>query len=110
MKLSQLRMCDNCDGPVKQIFYVVRLSLAAVSPNAFNQVAGLTQMYGGALGLAEVMAPDADVVKIAGDEDKALMKELLICQECYMTKPLDLPILAEKRTLGALLPKEKGNG
>jgi len=99
-------MCDNCGGLVKQIFYVVRTSLAVVSPNAFNQVAGLTQMFGGRLGLAEVMAPDADVVKIAGDEDKRLMTELLICQDCYMTKSLDLPILVEKRTSGALLPKE----
>jgi len=39
-------------------------------------------MFGGALGLAEVMSPNADVIKVAGDEKPELLKERHICMEC----------------------------
>ena len=101
MKLSELRPCDSCDGPLRTPmnagFYVVRSSLAIFKPAAANQVLGLTQIFQGALGLAEAMAPDPDVVLVAGDEQPELLEELLICGECYLGKPLDLPILVEKR-------------
>ncbi len=96
MKLSQIRPCDNCGGAFKGgVFNVVRTSLAFVSPNAAKQVLGLNQYFGGALGLAESMAPEPDAVKIAMDEDRTLMTEILICQECF-TSELNYAILAEK--------------
>ena len=107
MKLSNLRPCDNCGGAFKGgIFNVVRTSLAFVSPKAANQVLGLNQYFGGALGLAEAMAPEPDAVKIAMDEDKTLMTEILLCQECFMSD-LNYAILAEK--VNDRLNKEVGD-
>lgn len=99
MKLSDLRVCDNCHqvlAPQGQ-FYVLRVSMAFVSPNALRQVVGLSEMFGGALGLAEVMAPDADVIKVVGDEDKSLMSEFLICQKCVLYGPVDVALMLEAK-------------
>lgn len=96
MKLTNLRPCDNCGGEISPHFYIVRTSLAFISQKATNQVLGLNQMFGGdALGLAEVMAPDAEAVKIAGDEDSKLMNEIFLCQICYMDD-VNLALLVEK--------------
>lgn len=107
MKLSNLRPCDNCGGAFKGgIFNVVRTSLAFVSPKAANQVLGLSQVFGGALALAEVMSPEPNAVKIGMDEDKALMTEILLCQECFISE-LNYAVLAEK--VNDLLNKEVGD-
>lgn len=96
MKLSELRPCDNCGGSFKGGFFeVVRTTLAFVKPSAAQQVLGLTQIFGGALRLAEAMAPESDAVVIAMDNDKLLMTEIFVCQECFM-KPLNYAALAEK--------------
>lgn len=97
MKLSELRPCDNCGGPVGTIFNVVRITRAFVAPRAANQTLGLMQMFGGHLAIAEALTPEADCVKIAGDENEQLMTELLICQDCYMMKDMSLPLLETKR-------------
>lgn len=96
MKLSELRPCDCCGGKIAPHFYVVRLSQAMVMAKEANAVLGLAQMFGGALGLAEVVAPDADAVKIFGDERKELMHEFFLCQECFM-RPLDMAMLMDVR-------------
>jgi|GEM_PF-4489249 len=97
MKLSQLRPCDNCRGPLMHgYFYVVRVSQAFVLPRQANQVLGLTQYLGGNLPLAEIFAPDDDVVKILGDENKELMHEIFLCQDCAL-QPVDLLGLVETR-------------
>ena len=66
-----------------------------VNPQAGNQVLGLTQMFGGNLALAEVMAPDSDCVLIMGDKEPSLMTEMHICQECVLMKAIELAILME---------------
>lgn len=91
MKLSQLKPCASCHGsllkPPAGNWYVLQQSIALVKPQAFNQVAGLTQMFGGALGLAEVMAPDAEAVAILCDQpDAPKAAEIHICFECYTRK------------------------
>lgn len=116
MKLSELRPCDACGGKLKSDmaagFYVVRFSLAIFKPQAVNQVLGLTQMFGGALGLAEAMAPESDVVIVAGDQEPQLMNELLVCMDCFLMKPLDIAILGEKRNheIDAAVQAEKTKG
>lgn len=96
MKLSDLRPCDNCGGPLKLgIFYVVRASLAIVRPQAANQVLGLAQVFQGSLGLAEVMAPEADCVKIAGYDEPCLWNEIIVCQDCFMSD-LNVAAISEK--------------
>jgi len=54
-------------------------------------------MFGGNLGLAEAMGacPD-ECVMIASDKDPALMTEMHICQNCYLSGPIDLAMAAEK--------------
>lgn len=86
MKLSDIRVCDGCHGALapQGLFYVLRLSLAIVSNKALNQTIGLSMMLGDSLRIAEALSPEPEVIKIAGDEDKAAMTELLICQKCFL--------------------------
>ena len=97
MKLSELHPCDGCGGPLLkpgQIqFYVIRSTSALVSPRAFNEVRGLSTYFQGALGLAEVFAPEPDVVKLVADEkidgqDGWREGEILCCFDCYCEKPV----------------------
>ena len=99
MKLSALRPCDACTGVLVPQFYVVRVSLALFNPRAVNAVLGVNTMFGGrALGLAEVMAPDAaGAVVIAGDETPELMTELFLCRVCYLERAHVLAELVERR-------------
>lgn len=97
MKLSELRPCDCCGGKIAPNFYVVRGSLAVFSPHAANATLGLATMFGGALALAEAMSPDSEVVKIAGEFDKALWNEIFLCQSCYMGD-VNLAMISEKRS------------
>ncbi len=94
MKLSQLKPCASCGGKIAPVFYVVRVSLAIVTPAA-NTTLGLNQMFRGNLALAEVFTSEPHPVKVAGDEDPNLMTELLLCQDCYMSE-VNLAVLAEK--------------
>lgn len=95
MKLSELRPCDNCGGKVFPNFYVIRISQAFIMPSA-QQTLGLMTMFNGNLGLAETFSPAPDAVKVLGDEEKALMTELIVCQDCYLMGKVNLVGLAEK--------------
>ena len=95
MKLSEAKPCIVCSGPLLKppmgMWYVVRVTRAMLSPRAANQVLGMAQMFGGRLGLAEVMAPSPDeAIMILGDKEPALLTELHICFECYHEKLGDL--------------------
>lgn len=76
------------------VFYVIRFSMAFVTPSA-NTTLGLAQMFHGNLGLAEVFTSEPHPVKVAGDEDPNLMTELLLCQDCYVGE-VNLAALAER--------------
>lgn len=69
-------------------WYVIRKSIALLRPNSAREVIGLTTMFGGNLGLAELMAPAADkAVAILCDEpDAPKATEIHICFECYTGK------------------------
>lgn len=95
MKLSELRPCASCGGKLTPMWYVIRVSHALINPTAGNQVLGLTQMFGGNLALAEVMAPETDCVLITGDKEPSLMTEIHICQDCFLMKPIEMGILME---------------
>lgn len=100
MKISELRACDRCKQPLGLTFYVLRISLAVVKPNAANQVLGLTQMLRGSLALAEAFAPEADnAVLVVADEDPDLMDEIFLCTDCYVTKDVRLPALIENKKI-----------
>jgi len=95
MKLSEIRPCDNCGGPLVPIFYVVRSSIAVFNPDATNEMLGLTRMFHGSLALAEIMGSKPDAVKIGGDEEENLLIEIYLCQACYIGD-VNLALLAEK--------------
>lgn len=90
MKLSELRVCDGCGGPLLRPpeiqVHVVRVTSGIVVPTACNQVLGLARIYHGALKLAEAMAPDPEVVKLIGDQEGATWDELLLCFACFCSK------------------------
>lgn len=106
MKISELRACLQCDGPILGPgkggqFYVIRSSIALVNPQNWSGVTGVMQIVGGgresmaALRVAEVMAPSAeDAVSIGGEKYPELWNEAVICSDCYMKS--DIPIWNEK--------------
>ena len=97
MKLSELRPCDNCGGQISPVFNLVTCDIGAVNPVEARTNLGLTQMFGGALGLAEVMSPTPDCVKLASDkpETAPLRRRLFLCMECWC-KPICLGEVLEK--------------
>lgn len=79
MKLSELKPCENCGGPVAPVFYRVTVEQVMIGPEAANRVLGLNMMFGGdALGLAETFAPD-DVTLVLQTNATVL------CSDCAMT-------------------------
>ena len=98
MKVSELRPCDKCGGPINPVFHVVRFSPAVVDQQAVRETMGLNMMFGGALGLAEALTSSPDAVRIAMDEaeGKPLQVELFLCESCYCGD-VNLAALAEKK-------------
>lgn len=97
MKLSALRPCDNCGGPIAPTFYVVRYSIAVINPTKTNQILGMTQFFQGSLALGELFAEDGQAVNVAMDdrEYKDLMTEIFLCNKCHLND-INLALLADK--------------
>jgi hypothetical protein len=95
VKLSEIRPCDACSGPIATGSYLLRLSMLLVNPVAVNQVMGLHTLFQGSLALAEVFAPADVPVKVAGDHEPELWTELIVCQSCALNEPLDLARLID---------------
>jgi hypothetical protein len=77
----------------------MKISLSFVSPRATQEVLGMSQFFGGihTLPLAEVFAPSSDdAVIIGGEKEPDLWNHLFICQDCALTKELNLGQLIEK--------------
>ncbi len=91
LKLSELHPCSACDGPLGGIFYILESNMAIINAQEANQVLGLTQMFKGALGLAETMASEDKPVKTESE----LKNRLLLCNKCYV-QPITIARLVEK--------------
>lgn len=81
-RVSDLRPCDNCHGKIVPQFYLLRVSLALIKPQAVNEFMGMHQFFGGraSAALVENFAPAAaDAVIVAGDQEPSLMTEIVIC-------------------------------
>lgn len=79
MKLSELKPCEICGGPVAPVFYRVTVEQVMIDPEAANRVLGLNMMFGGnALGLAETFTPD-DVTLVLQTNATVL------CSDCATT-------------------------
>lgn len=113
MKLTDLRPCDACNGPLQgkpggvrsATWYVVRVTQAMLNPKAAGRTLGLAQFFGngdmaapGALTLAEAMGDCGDdAAMILGDKEPELMTELFICFDCYC-EPISLAGIVERRS------------
>lgn len=102
-KLTDLRPCDNCKGPVGALFHVLRFSIAVVNVETVNRFLGMHQFFQGRAvdALVENFTPGSEkAITIAMDEPefKDDCTELFICHNCFLNKPLDLPILQERRS------------
>lgn len=82
MRLSELRPCDGCGAVLGPHFIVLRHTQAMVNTRAARSVVGLSVILGGALRLAEAMAPSDEAFTVLGDEDGTLLDEFLLCPEC----------------------------
>lgn len=99
MKVSELRPCDSCGGPIAPMFYVLRACLALIKPDAVNQFLGMHRFFDGkaSAALVENFAPASlDAVIVVGDQKPELMTEIHLCVACT-DQPLDLLSLIEKR-------------
>jgi hypothetical protein len=100
MKLSELKPCACCHGPLLSPpagnWYVLRQTIAIIKPQAARSVMGLSMHFGGAMGLAEMFAPDANAVAILADEPGApKAAEIHVCFDCYVQRLGELAGLFE---------------
>ncbi len=97
-KLSQLRPCDNCGGPINPILYQVTVQQCGIDNNAVRKGLGLADFFGGGgagLALAGIMGTDDDVVKPIGEP-----VDLVLCTSCVCyggSNQTPLAILIEQR-------------
>lgn len=91
MKLADLRPCDGCNGPLfapktGRWFQVVRTSGALLSPLALDVVHAAARQ---GVPLERLEADRrGDVVAVLGDRDPRQVQELLLCVECYHSRPI----------------------
>ena len=98
LKLSEIRPCDFCGGQLRGgVFRSLIVGYGAVNPQKANQVLGLTQMFQGHIGLAEMFAPHAEEVITITDREEfpELSTLLFVCTECF-SRPLEVAIALER--------------
>ena len=91
MKLSELKPCENCGKSIYPIFYRVTVEQIMVDARAANRVLALDKFFGGALGVAEVFAPD-DSVTIPFQENS-----VILCNDCAMVVSLASVLFGKER-------------
>lgn len=96
MKLSELRPCDNCGNKLAPAPYRLHLTQGLFNAVSVNTNLGMMYMLGDSLTLAEVMSPNSEVLEFFGDKNKDLEDEILLCQDCVMTKDISLALLIER--------------
>lgn len=106
MKVSELRPCDNCGGPIAPAFYRVKVTQALINADAVNEFLGMHLFFGGraSAALVENFAPKSnDAALIFGDKDPQLETTLLLCQGCAIGASIDLGLLLSRH-------EQHGNG
>ena len=93
MKAREISPCAGCGhhpltGEMNKAlggFNVVTVRFAKVDRQAAAGVIGMNTFFGGsALGLAEIMCPDPEVVKF----DDSMTVEVSLCADCAMSRTL----------------------
>lgn len=98
MKVSELRPCDSCSGPITPAFYRIRFDLAVIRPEAVNQFLGMHQFFHGKASpaLIENFVSDNDAVTFAGDKAPSLMTTAFICHDCFFDGKFDLLMIMDR--------------
>lgn len=94
MRLSEIRPCDACGGPIAPIFRVLEIKIAVINVQQTREVLGLAEYFHGSLALAEAMAPRPDPISILEEPDATV--QLFICTKCDC-RPICLAEIAERR-------------
>lgn len=98
MRISELRPCDACGGPVGITFLRVKVEQLLVEAGKVQQYAAMGMFFGGAMGLAKVFADD-ECTKVAGTADAVL------CWECFAIKCSPLAVAFEQARCKAAQPE-----
>ena len=92
LKLSELKPCALCHGPLRKDraiqWVLVRHSMVLLNPRETNEVVSMTQYFGGALGLAEAMAPSDKPVYVMAEQEGGAWDEAHICFDCWYSPEL----------------------
>lgn len=114
MKLSELRVCDGCGGPLfvppARWFQVVRSSGAIVRPEAM-EVAEIAARSGVSIAQAEAqMAIPADhAVDVLGDLASSAGVELFICVRCYNNRTVSELVRCRRTATAAAALRAKAS-
>lgn len=85
IKLTDIRPCDVCAGPLGIVFYRFTFSFRqlGLNPRGYQQAAGLAMQLGSAE-LARVMGTDPDVaIEMPGYQ---VDRDMFICQDCILNR------------------------
>jgi hypothetical protein len=100
LKLSELRPCDGCNGPLVPAFQYIEIRHAVFNQRSVNATLGTAQILGGlshpgAVRIAEALSPGADdAVEVITEPEATTI--LFVCLKCMM-EPIDLAVLVAKR-------------
>ena len=78
MKLSELKPCDLCNGPVVPMIYKVKLERHFIKADKTNCQLGMAQLMGGSVQLSSIMGTNEDVTQ---EIDSF---EMTLCQTCFL--------------------------
>jgi len=65
---------------------VIRHSMVLLNPRETNEVLGMTQYFGGALGIAEAVVPSDKPVYIMAEQEGGVWDEAHICIDCWYSE------------------------
>lgn len=89
-KLTDLTPCASCSGPLRKdtgidLGFEVQFDRLLLNPSKTNQVMGMNQYFGGALGLAEMFTPSPECVECLSEATGAKKDKVFICTDCAVT-------------------------
>lgn len=114
MRLSDLRVCDGCGGPLfvppARWFQVVRSSGAIVRPEAMA-VLETAARAGVSIAQAEAQmtSAPADVVDVLGDLEPRAGAELYVCVRCYHHRTIAEVVLRRQTDAAAAALRAKAS-
>lgn len=99
MKMEELRPCDNCDGPVRMVFHVVRTSHAVVNAQAARNAMAMEAMFAGHPVARAFDSHGDDAIQLVAETEldgkKVGWSEILLCSDCALAE-INVMMLTQK--------------